>query len=67
MPKFEINKTINCNLIIDCVDISEAQIWANKIVASIEDENGEIIDSSNFESFEAETIISEIKINIIEY
>lgn len=66
MPKFEINKTINCNLIIDCVDISEAQIWANKIVASIEDENGEIIDSSNFESFEAETIISEIKINIIE-
>jgi hypothetical protein len=66
MPKFEINKTVICQLIVDCKDSEEARSWADKIVVSIEDEKGDIISSDKFDSFEAETIESEIIINLIE-
>ncbi len=66
MPKFEITKSIYCNLVIDCKEIQEAQNWSEKIVAAVENEQGEIIGSSNFESFEAEAILTESYINLID-
>ena len=66
MPKFEIKKTIYCNLVVDCKNELEAQVWASNIIASLENEMGEVIDSDKFESFDAETIVSESAINLIE-
>lgn len=65
-PKFDIQKTIVCHLVVDCKNEYEAQEWASKIVATIEDENGDTIESSKFESFEAESILAESRIDIIE-
>ena len=59
---FEITKPIVATLRVECNSKEEAMDWANKIVATIEDENGGSISPDKVAYFEAETEISEIKI-----
>lgn len=59
---FEITKPIIAMLHVECNSKEDAIIWVNKIVVSVENENGKPISSNKFRYFEAETINSEIKI-----
>ena len=59
---FEITKPIVATLRVECSSREEAIDWANKIVATIEDENGNSINPDKVAYFEAEAEISEIKI-----
>ena len=59
---FEITKPITATLRVDCNSEEDAINWANKIVATIEDENGNFISPDDVDYFDAETITSEIKI-----
>ena len=59
---FEITKPITATLRVECNSKDEAIDWANRIVATIDDENGESINANKVEYFEAETTISEMKI-----
>lgn len=60
---FKIIKPITATLRVECNSEEEAINWANKIVATIEDENGNSISPNEVDYFEAETITSEIKIS----
>ncbi|HMS39066.1 MAG TPA: hypothetical protein PKE69_02485 [Pyrinomonadaceae bacterium] len=62
MPLFEITKPINATLIIECASEKEAMNWADKIVADVQDENGNRIESKAIILFEADVKVSEIKI-----
>jgi len=62
MPLFEITKPITTTLIVECASEQEAINWADKIVAGIEDENGNLLQSKEIISFEADVKISKIKI-----
>jgi hypothetical protein len=62
MALFEITKPIVTTLIVDCCSEQEAEIWANTIVASLEDLNGQYIESNEIVSFDADVDISQIKI-----
>ncbi|CAN5616423.1 hypothetical protein BH24ACI2_BH24ACI2_00940 [soil metagenome] len=62
MPLFEITKPITATLTVECASEQEATDWADKIVANIEDENGNYIQSEDIVSFEADVKVSEIKI-----
>lgn len=62
MPLFEITKTINATLIIECTSEKEAMNWADKIVAGIEDEDGNRIEAEEIVLFEADVKVSEIEI-----
>jgi hypothetical protein len=59
---FEITKPITVTLKVNCNTKEEAAAWANKIVANIEDDEGNLILSNEFIDFEAETITSAVKI-----
>lgn len=60
---FEITKPITATLRVRCNSEKEAINWANKIVATIEDENGNSISPNEVDYFEAETTTSEIQIS----
>lgn len=62
MPLFEITKPMTATLTVECASEKEAMNWADKIVADISDENGNSLESKEIISFEAETKVSEIKI-----
>ncbi len=62
MPLFEITKPISTTLIVECASEQQASDWADKIVANIEDENGNYLQSEDIVSFEADVKFSEIKI-----
>lgn len=53
---------MTARLIVECASEEEAADWAGKIVAGVEDENGDAIESDKIISFEADTIVSEIEI-----
>jgi hypothetical protein len=59
---FQITKSIIVTLQIDCNSREEAEAWASKIVATIEDDNGNAILSNDSFDFEAETVSSGLKI-----
>lgn len=63
MPLFEIVKPITATLRVECNSQEEALIWSEKIVATLEDENGNIVFQNEIISFEAETINSTIEIS----
>ena len=65
MPFFEIEKPITTTLTVECGSKEEAINWANKIVATIEDENGNYIRSEKIISFEADVNASEIKVKAL--
>lgn len=62
MPLFEITKPMTATFIVECASEKEAANWAGKIIVGIEDENGNAIKSDKIIMFEADTIVSEIKI-----
>lgn len=62
MPLFEITQPLTATLIVECASEEEAADWADKIVVGIEDENGNAIESDKIIVFEAERIVSEIRI-----
>jgi len=62
MPLFEITKPITTTLIVDCKSEQEAINWADKIIANLEDEDGNCLQSREIVSFEADVKISKIKI-----
>ena len=62
MPLFEITKLITTTLIVECASENEAMNWAEKIVADIQDENGNRQESKEIILFEADVKMSEIKI-----
>lgn len=65
MPLFEITKPITATFIVECESAQEAMNWADKIVADIQDENGNQFQSKEIILFEAETNISEIEVRMI--
>ena len=67
MPLFEITKPMTATFIVECESAKEAMNWADKIVADIQDENGESLESKEIISFKAETNISEIEIKECNY
>ncbi len=62
MPLFEITQPIIATLIVECVSEKEAMNWAEKIVADIQDENGNALESKEIISFEAETTVWQVDI-----
>jgi hypothetical protein len=62
MKIYKISKPIITTLWVECGSEVEAMNWADKIVATIEDENGVFISSNAIRYFEAEAIKSEVKI-----
>ncbi len=62
MPLFEITKPIMTTLVVECASEQEAINWVDKIVASIEDEDGNLLHSKKIVSFEADVKISKVKI-----
>jgi hypothetical protein len=59
---FEITKPITAFLKVECNTREEAEAWANKIVVTLENENGTPVLSNTFIAFESETIVSEVGI-----
>ena len=62
MPLFEITKPMTATFIVECASQQEAINWAEKIVADIQDENGNFLESKEIISFEADAKVSEIEI-----
>ena len=62
MPLFEITQPIIATLIVECASEKEAMNWAEKIVADIQDENGNALESKEIISFEAETTVWQVDI-----
>jgi len=62
MPLFEITQPIFVTLIVECSSEKEATNWAEKIVADIQDENGNALESKEIISFEAETTVWQVDI-----
>jgi hypothetical protein len=62
MPIFEIKKPLIATLRVECSSREEALSWADRIVATIEDENGNPVGADQVDYFEAETTLSEILI-----
>lgn len=54
MPLFEITKPMTATLIVECDSEEEAANWERKIVADIQDEDGNRIESWKIMSLEAE-------------
>lgn len=55
MKEFLITKTMTAQLVVRCNDENEARSWASKIVATLEDENGNPVEPSPDVDFEAST------------
>lgn len=53
---------MTATFIVECASQQEAINWAEKIVADIQDENGNTLESKEIISFETETKISKIEI-----
>ena len=66
MPLFEIIKPLIVTLTVECASEKEAMNWAEKIVADIQDENGNALESEEIISFEAETTAQQIGIKNLE-
>ena len=64
MPIFEITKPIHTFLRVKCKSKKEAEKWAEKIVATIEEDN-EVLLAKEIDFFEAESIVMETKIEEI--
>ena len=65
MPLFEIRMPITATLVVECGSTEEAMNWADKIVATLEDENGDTISPNEVYDFAADAVLSEIKISEI--
>jgi len=61
MPIFEVTKPIYAFLRVKCNSKIEAEKWASKIVATIEENNEDLL-SKELDFFEAEYIENEVEI-----
>jgi len=51
-------------LTVECTDIGDARRWATRIVATLEDEDGNAIEPDAVEDFEAESNPDEVLIEV---
>ena len=54
MPFYRIEKKMTATLTVECADEEEARTWADRIVATLEDEDGNPIPLEAVEDFEAD-------------
>lgn len=64
MPKYEIKKTIECTLLIECDSIEKAKNWGDCIVATIECDKENVLEHDKFILFEAETFKDGLTVEI---
>lgn len=65
MPLYIITKKITSTLVVECEDETEARVWSNRIVATLETEAGNIIPPESIQSFEAECVPMETLIEVL--
>ena len=66
MPVFLITKPMMAYLQVDFKDEAEARAWSERIVATLEDENGKPIPPDAVYDFEADHYPAEIIIELLE-
>lgn len=54
MPLFQITMKITAYLTVDCADEEQARAWSRRIVATLEDEEGNQIPPDAIDDFEAD-------------
>ena len=54
MPLFQFEKKMAATLTVECADEEEARAWVKRIVATLEDEDGNPIPPGQVEDFEAD-------------
>jgi hypothetical protein len=66
MKEFLITKTITAQLVVRCNDENQARSWADKIVATLEDETGNAVEPSPEIDFEASSSPSECRVELFD-
>lgn len=65
MKEFLITKTLTAQLVVRCNDEQQARSWADKIVATLEDENGNPVELSPEMDFEASSSPMECRVELV--
>ena len=65
MTKFLITKTVTAELELECENEDEARAWAGKIVATLEDNEGEPIELAESMEFVAYSTPSECLVEVL--
>ena len=66
MPRYLIKTKIDVELEVDCENIQEAQEWSTKIVAELEDYDGNIIPLTEDMEFNADSKAGSTSISLME-
>jgi hypothetical protein len=66
MPLYLIKKKITTYLTVDCDDINQAIAWSERIVATLEDDDGNSISLDAIDDFEASANPDEITIELLD-
>lgn len=66
MKQYLITKTITAQLVVNCADESEARKWEDRIVATLEDESGNLIPPCDDLEFVATVNPAEVRIQAVE-
>lgn len=66
MPLFLITKKITASLTVDCADAEQARAWGDKMVATLEDRDGNPIPADAVDDFEAECNPDETTIELLD-
>jgi len=66
MPLYLITKPMTAYLRVYCTDEEEARAWGNRIVAGLEDENGNPIPPDAVYDFEADCYLADITVELLE-
>ncbi len=65
MKEFLIAKTMTAQLVVRCNDENQARDWADKIVATLEDESGRPIEPCDGIDFDATTSPAECRVEVV--
>ena len=66
MPLFLITKRMTAYLSIDCADAEQARAWGDKIVATLEDKDGNPIPADAIDDFVAECNPDETTVELLD-
>jgi hypothetical protein len=66
MPLYLITQTITAYLRVNCKDEEEARAWGKRIVAGLEDENGNPIPPDAIDDFEADCYPAEMMVELLD-
>jgi hypothetical protein len=66
MPLYLITKSITAYLTVNCDNLEQALNWSERVVATLEDVDGNPIAPNEIEDFEASSNPSEIEIELVE-